>query len=102
MTNEAKCKLCGESMPPGEEMFKYHGYSGPCPAPPLAEEPRKPMPTPNESDLNSPIFEAIWNVIKTWDVNVPAYYSGYCAANGSHVKLILQGLQSWQDQMMAE
>jgi hypothetical protein len=21
-------------MPPGEEMFKFHGYSGPCPKPP--------------------------------------------------------------------
>lgn len=29
-----KCGLCGEPMPPGEEMFKYHGYSGPCPAEP--------------------------------------------------------------------
>lgn len=27
------CKLCGEPMPAGEEMFKYHGYSGPCPKP---------------------------------------------------------------------
>lgn len=25
------CALCGEPMPPGEEMFKFHGYSGPCP-----------------------------------------------------------------------
>ena len=30
-----KCELCGESMPEGEEMFKYHGHSGPCPKPPL-------------------------------------------------------------------
>jgi hypothetical protein len=29
------CKLCGEPMPEGEEMFNYHGYSGPCPKPPL-------------------------------------------------------------------
>lgn len=29
------CTLCGEPMAPGEEMFKYHGYSGPCPKPPL-------------------------------------------------------------------
>lgn len=29
------CELCGEPMPAGEEMFKYHGYSGPCPKPPL-------------------------------------------------------------------
>jgi len=28
------CTLCGEPMPEGEEMFKYHGYSGPCPVKP--------------------------------------------------------------------
>ena len=26
-----KCGLCGQPMPPGEEMFQYHGFSGPCP-----------------------------------------------------------------------
>lgn len=32
MTNDgAKCELCGERMPVGEESFKYHGFSGPCP-----------------------------------------------------------------------
>ena len=30
-----KCALCGEPMPDGETMFNYHGYSGPCPKPPL-------------------------------------------------------------------
>lgn len=25
-------------MPPGEDMFVYHGYSGPCPGPPLIKE----------------------------------------------------------------
>ena len=30
----AVCGLCGLPMPPGEEMFNYHGYSGPCPGPP--------------------------------------------------------------------
>lgn len=29
----SKCELCGEPMPAGEEMFKFHGYSGPCPKP---------------------------------------------------------------------
>jgi hypothetical protein len=40
MTEESKaiCELCGEPMPPGEEMFKYHGYSGDCPKPPKAKE----------------------------------------------------------------
>ncbi len=29
--NQSKCKLCGNPMPEGEEMFHYHGYSSPCP-----------------------------------------------------------------------
>lgn len=33
MSEQAKCELCGEPMPPGEDMFKFHGYSGPCPVP---------------------------------------------------------------------
>jgi len=32
---EAKCTICGEPMPAGEEMFKFHGYSGPCPKQPI-------------------------------------------------------------------
>ena len=31
----ARCQICGEPMPAGEEMFNYHGYSGDCPKPPL-------------------------------------------------------------------
>lgn len=43
MTDEiAKCAVCGEPMPEGETMFKFHGYSGPCPKPPL------PQPDPVE------------------------------------------------------
>lgn len=39
MTSEVvKCELCGEPMPPGEQMFKFHGYSGPCPKPPLPRD----------------------------------------------------------------
>ena len=26
------CNMCGKPMPKGEEMFKYHGLSGPCPS----------------------------------------------------------------------
>lgn len=29
------CELCGEPMPEAESMFKFHGYSGPCPKLPL-------------------------------------------------------------------
>jgi hypothetical protein len=35
---QAVCGLCGEPMPAGEEMFKFHGYSGSCPKPPLPKE----------------------------------------------------------------
>ncbi len=35
MADDAKCEICGEPMPPGEQMFKIHGHSGPCPKPPL-------------------------------------------------------------------
>jgi hypothetical protein len=35
MNAVAKCELCGEPMPEGEEMFVYHGYSGACPRPPV-------------------------------------------------------------------
>lgn len=38
MTDETelpRCEICGEPMPEGETMFKFHGFSGPCPAPPL-------------------------------------------------------------------
>jgi hypothetical protein len=39
-----------------------------------------------------PMFNAIWHEIKTWDVNVPTEYSGYCGATGSHVAAILTAI----------
>ena len=33
------CGLCGRAMPEGEEMFQYHGYSGPCPTEDSAPDP---------------------------------------------------------------
>jgi len=38
LSNSELCELCGEPMPFGESMFKFHGYSGPCPKPPLPEK----------------------------------------------------------------
>lgn len=48
-------------------------------------------PTPEE--LEDPQFNAIWNVIKTWDINVPEAYNGYCGATGNHVVAILDALK---------
>src|SRR5260221_3085322 len=52
------------------------------------------MPNPTSEQLNDPLFTAIWEVIKTWDINVPEYYEGYCGATGSHVALILNALNA--------
>lgn len=60
------------------------------------------MPSPSEEERDSPLFKAIWNVVKTWDVNVPAFYEGYCEANGSHVKLILDALAAEEDEESPE
>ncbi len=51
------------------------------------------MPNPTPEQLNDPLFEAIWQVIKSWDINVPGYYEGYCGATGSHVMLIFNELK---------
>ena len=42
-SDEGRCDLCGELMPEGESMFRFHGYSGPCPKPPL------PVATPTKT-----------------------------------------------------
>jgi protein-disulfide isomerase len=52
----------------------------------------KDMPSPSNEMMDSDAFNAIWYVIKTWDINVPEFYDGYCGANGSHVKLIMDEL----------
>ena len=47
-------------------------------------------PTPEMMETEE--FDAIWQAIKTWDVNVPEVYEGYCGANGNHVRVILDAL----------
>ena len=51
------------------------------------------MPSPSKEEMESPVFEAIWQLVKTWDINVPDYYSGYKGGNGSHVKLLLDAIK---------
>lgn len=51
-----------------------------------------PWPDPTEDQLNSFWFNRIWEVIKTWDINVPEAYDGYCGATGNHVVAILNAL----------
>lgn len=49
-------------------------------------------PDPSEEMVQSPEFEAIWEVIKKWDIAVPEAYFGYCGATGNHVRAILDGM----------
>ncbi len=39
--------------------------------------------------LESKEFNAIWDCIKSWDINIPGVYEGYMSATGNHVKMIL-------------
>lgn len=53
---------------------------------------RESWPDPTPEMLDHPLFNAIWDVIKTWDVNVPRAYIGYCGANGNHVRAIYDAI----------
>lgn len=57
-------------------------------------EPRQRIdwPDPTPEMLASPDFDAIWQTIKTWDIQVPGAYGGYCGATGNHVRAILAAL----------
>ena len=46
-------------------------------------------PDPKPEDLESKDFNLVWECIKTWDINVPEAYNGYCKATGNHVMQIL-------------
>lgn len=59
--------------------------------PPTAMKKEWPDPTPEM--LDSPEFEAIWQCIKSWDINVPDAYEGYCGATGNHVRAIMEALK---------
>lgn len=49
------------------------------------------FPDPSPADLGDPRFNAIWEVIKGWDIGMPIY-PGYMSAVGNHVLLILDAL----------
>src|SRR5687767_1845900 len=55
MSEPAKCELCGEPMPLGEQMFKFHGYSGPCP--------KEPLPKPDNQDEATTLRNALKAVL---------------------------------------
>lgn len=54
----------------------------------------RPRVVKADAELTSPEFEAVWQLIKAWDINVPAAYSGYMGATGNHVRAILDALHT--------
>ena len=62
---------------------------------PMTNNPHWPDPSPD--DLKDPEFEAIWQVIKSWDVNVPTVYNGYCGCTGNHAKAILNSIHRMRE-----
>lgn len=50
-------------------------------------------PTPERQE-GDPLFDAIWGVIKNWDINVRNAYRGPCAANADHVRAIYDAVKS--------
>ena len=47
--------------------------------------------SPSNQKQNKPDGKS--NIIKTWDVNVPHAYVGYCGATGNHARAIFDGVQ---------
>lgn len=52
MSGKPICEICGQPMPEGEEMFMYHGFSGPCPKP--TQNAFAPCPYPHDADSKCP------------------------------------------------
>lgn len=52
-----------------------------------------PEPTA-EMVTGNALFESIWQGIKTWDINVPGAYGGYCGADGKHVRAIYDAIMA--------
>lgn len=50
-------------------------------------------PSPTADMMNDPKFNAIWNCIKSWDINVPAAYSGHMGATDNHVVAIMNAIE---------
>lgn len=58
----------------------------------MSESEKIEWPDPTSDELKNPVFEAIWQAIKTWDINVPGAYAGYMGATGNHAAAILRGI----------
>lgn len=55
---------------------------------------RLAFPNPLPEDLKTPEFNALWDVVKQWDIAFPAAYDGRTGGEGNHVMALLQALRA--------
>lgn len=84
-----KCVLCGGWVDTKDAVHVQVQGLAPTEVPKV---PRRSWPDPTEGMSATPEFEAVWQCIKGWDINVPDVYVGYMGANGNHVRAILDAL----------
>ncbi len=58
-------------------------------------------PDPTPEMLDTILFDTIWRVIKTWDINVPHAYSGYMGATGNHARAIYAAIAAMRGEPVA-
>ena len=88
-----QCHICGHEKPTPERKKAIEGliekvrdaWS------PTSEE--KCSMEPTKEDLESPMFNAVWNAIKKWDIQ-RVYGAGYAGATGTDVMTILNALKN--------
>ena len=102
MSNDKLCDLHGTHQPCAWCEDETRNRSAPAPAAPLGARFLAGSPDfvadgytdPSATDLEDPLFSAIWERIKTWDINVPTRYRGYMGATGNHVIAILSAIRA--------
>ena len=91
--SRGRCEDCGEPHSCYELFIGMGGVQAkPTPETAQAHQRTIEWPDPTPEMLQTPQFEAIWECIKTWDINVPGAYGGYCGATGNHVRAIMDAL----------
>jgi hypothetical protein len=52
---------------------------------------------PDKYMFSDPVWNAIWDEIKDWDINVPSEYCGYMGTTGNHVTAIYKAIVDTRD-----
>jgi DNA-directed RNA polymerase subunit RPC12/RpoP len=66
--------------------------NGVCVSEPWPDSGNYSDPTPEM--LADPLWNAVWEEIKHWDINVPSRYNGYMNATGNHATAIFKAIKA--------